>query len=703
MADWKSLQVQVPGKDLLEPVANVLETLLIFLDVLQTILSTIKVFLVDFGNPLRALVDALIKLIQELFLSLKATGVFALYHIPNPIPDPNFDLNRGYDAFVNTFKASLFDSKDFNRPQPRPGSVKGGFILLEVDATNVYALLGRIKQLLRFFSREFSTPRYAAPNNIKVAPIGPDGDPILSVAAVFQNAPIEAVSVSWTLPTTSETPDPGFSDLVSRVANEFVPASYLIEKSKTINPAVETVQVSDLKDSSKAGECEYIRDVPTAGGDIVKKRELLKDDNDELVIKFTQYIVLNQASVTALLGQLGTFRYIDTDIEADTTYYYRVRAFSGKLDVTGDQINWGEPEYMDGYESPRLRWPAQGSDSDSIVIAGKPTGTVSIRVPTPIPNFDVVENLKRIFQAAFTCDFHRLLSESEDATDADNIGKSSLARQASAIADFEAQIQVSQILAAEAQLGFADAIVSLGDQEFPWENRSVRRQAARLADFMASALMEAGTSPLENFRSLMQTNDPYFSGEAADLEEAVFTLTDRESSQEDKARILVRAYTDAGFREGLLGVVNFLLNFTMSGTSPDWIAVNPLRDIIPWSGQLIYELLDKVQALVDGFNGVISEINNFIDLLSQKIATLERTLEFLISILNFIESLQLSVSILAVPEIDGDATDWVRAVDTAGGTVPPRGPGGYSGGVALAYVAPNVTAFKTAFSIIFGV
>jgi hypothetical protein len=153
----------------------------------------------------------------------------------------------------------------------------------------------------------------------------------------------------------------------------------------------------------------------------------------------------------------------------------------------------------------------------------------------------------------------------------------------------------------------------------------------------------------------------------------------------------------------MLEVVNFLKSFTLAGTPPDWVSVNPLRDIIPWSGQLLYELLDKIQGLVDAFAGVSDEISNFIDMLSQKIATLERTLEFLISILNFIEGLQLGAFILSVPEIEGDATAWISAVDTATGTVPNRGPGGYSSGVALAYVGADILAFKTAFQVIFGV
>ena len=701
MADWKSFVIEVPGKDLLEPVRNVLETLLIFLDVLQTILDTIKVFLVDFGNPLRALVEALIRLIEELFLALKATGAQALFHVPDPFNDPNFDLNRGYDAFPNVFKASLFDAKDFNRPQPRPGSTRGGFVLLMIQADSVVGLIARLNQLLRFFSKELTAPRYEAPNNFKVSPVGSSGDPLLSVASVFAEAPIKSVSLTWTLPTTAETPDPGFTDLVSRVANEFIPAKYLIEKSVEINPSAELIDIADIKSPTSAGEVEFTRAVPTAGGDVVNKKERLRDTYEEPVVKFTEYIVLDETAVTSLLGQLGTFRYIDSDVAANKTYYYRVRAFSGDLDMAGTQINWGDPEYAGSREVKHVVWPSAGGDPEDTVVPGKPTGIVSVRIPSAIPDFDVVENLNRVFQASFSLDFHRQLLQGSDPNLPSNIGKSSLTKQASAIADLGFSSLVAEINSVSEGRGVAEALTLLPDLDFPWEERAVRKQAARLADAVASAMMETGSDPLESFRSLMQTNQSLLG--SSSLKEAVFSLTELEGTDVEKATILIQASTDSAFRTALLDVINLLKSFTLGGAPPDWISFNPLRDIIPWSGQLLYQLLDTVQALVDAFNGVISEINNFIDLLQQKIATLERTLEFLISILDFIESLQFGAYILNVPEIDGSATDWAREVDTAQGTIPNTGPEGYSGGVALAYVGADITAFKTAFQIIFGI
>lgn len=698
MADWKALQIEVPGKELLAPTATVLEQLLILLEVLKTILNTIKVFLIDFGNPIRALVDALISLIEELFLSLKATGIYGLFHVPNPADDPNFENHRGFDAFTEVFKASLFDSKDPNRPQPRQGSTVGGFVLLVVTADAPFGLLGKIKQLLKFFNREFSSPRYEAPQNLKAAPLGPGGDPILSISDVFKINP-EKIGLTWDLSTSSETPDNGFNDVISRVANEFVPSNFLIEKS-TINPSAEVIDVGDIKNASVAGKVEQGIVKSVAGtSSQVTQRQLLRDTNDDLVIKFTKYIVIDSFLISSLIGQLGRMRWVDDDVEPDTTYYYRVRAFSGDLALTDDgQIDFAPPAKTQGRSEPCVKWPSRSDEPEAECVMGKASGIVAIRVPAPlsVATFDVVENLRRVFQAAFTCDFHRFYNANAGSV----TGEGSLAKLAGGAARYYAHDLVVTIQGAPGDT-IPAKVFNLPSLEFPWEARSIRRQSARLADSLASAMLEGGSSSVETFRSLMQAVGPVL--QESTLEGAVFALTETEDiTDDDQASVFLTAYGDETFRESLLEVVNFLKAFAGGGTPPDWVALSPLRDIVPWSGEIIYSLLDKIQSLVDAFNGVAKELNDFIDLLTRKIDTLERLLESLVSILDFIESLQIGAYALVVPEVSGTAVDWVRVVDEAGGTRPPSGPGGYSGGVALSYVASDITAFKTAFSVIFG-
>ncbi len=724
MAEWKTFEIQVPGKDLLEPVRNVLETPLIFLEVLKAILDTIKTFLVDFGNPIRALVEALIALIEELFLSLKTSGVFAYYDIPDPLQDPNFVQHLGgYQAFVERFKGSLFDSKDFNRPQPRAGSTQSGFVLIMVDASSPYALINRVKTLLAFFGKEFTSPQYAAPENVRAIPVGDDGDPILAVADVFSKGPIQSIQVQWTLPTTVETPDPGFSDIVTRMAAEFIPASYLIERAE-VNPAATILDISDLGTADACGLVQYNRETEfeLRPGERTVTKETLYDEQGEPVIKFQKYTVVTGTDLANILGQLGRFRYIDTDVEFDKTYYYRVRAFSGDLSMSGDQVVFPTSVDQLSFTIERgpgiFRWP--GPSGDEAVVMGKASGIVSATIPTDVGDFDVIETLRRLFQAAFSLDFHIALDADaqfdaeglplNEGTANSQVGKGSLSNLAGPTAAFES-LPVLNILASGATVNeaFQPNEITGEPPEMPWQNYSVRKQSARLSDVVTSAMLESGSSSVTDFRDLMRGSYPRGIpedvGTASTIEELVYALTevdDEGNVSVSTVELYNNSYGNAVARLNILIAIQYIKNFTLGGTPPNWISVVPLRDIVPWSGQMLYDLLDKIQALLDAFNGVMDEIKNFIDLLERKIDALERFLEFLINILDFIESLQVGAYLLSVPSTSGTVHDWAYLVDTATGTKPPLNAGGYSAGVAFAYVAPDISAFQTAFSTIFG-
>lgn len=748
---WQSFVIEVPGKDFLEPIRDILETLLIYLEILKALLDTIKTFLIDFGNPIKALVEALLRLIEELLLTLKVSGFFGYFDIPNPVNDPNFDqVFGGFEAFTERFKGSLFDTRDFNRPQPRQGSTKSGFVLLVVDASTIFGLIRLIKQLLRFFGKAFSSPRYEAPANFKVIPVGDDGDPILAVASIFSKE-IEAIQLQWTLPTTAETPDPGFSDLVTKVAAEFVPPSFLIERAEIaptqpLNLATgaepNQVNLAILTDPDAVGLAEFDREtdftVQGQPGRRVVRREPLRDDTGEQVIKFQKYILIDGVEVTNILGQLGRFRYIDTDIKIGQTYYYRVRPYSGDLDVVEltngkSFVNFKQPDppgFNVEFPYPTMRWPSKTGNDE--VVMGKPTAILQGIVPKTIPGFDVIEDLRRLFQTAFSLDFH-LPPDSEaefnefgepiNDTSPIQVGRGSLLNLAGVLAAFRSFPIIGLLAEAEAagQSLQEDNPVTGEPTEMPWQTFTVRRQSARLADAVAMAMLEVGgENALLTFRDFMQgpfprgvptTPELLQQGPGTgpmpnpNLEKVVFSFTfvDEDGKTDLPAvKRYLEGYTDVVFRLNVLTVINFLKSFTLGGAPIDWISIVPLRDIIPWSGQLIYDILDAIQKLLNAFQGVLDEIRAFIELIERKIDALERFIEYLIQILNFIDSLQVGAFVLNVTGIVGDATEWANIVDTAGGDRPTNDPGGYSAGIALAYVAPNVEAFEKAFGIIFG-
>lgn len=744
MADWKSFQIEVPGKDFLEPVRQILETLLVFLEILKTILNTIKTFLVDFGNPIKALVLALIKLIEELFLALKATGVFAYFDIPDPTVDPNFDrFYGGFQAFTERFKGSLYDTKDFNRPQPR-SSTTSGFVLMVVDASDIMTLVMRVKQLLRFFGKSFTSPRYEAPANFKVIPVGAAGDPIFAVASVYTEGPIEAIQLQWTLPSSAETPDPGFSDVVGQMAAEFVPPNFVIEKSVDVNPSSAKIDLGELGSDTATGIVEYDQPVNVdtklasrfakRDGAQVLARAILRDDAGEPVIKFQQYLKVGVG--LDVLGQLGRFRYIDTDVQKDKTYYYRVRPYSGSLDINeaGKKLNnmpTSPAQLAAGVEGNSqqrfFKWPSASADDE--VVMGKPTGIIRTTLPPDMGDFDVVENLRRLFKTCFSLDFHLPLPATTPGgnvpqfdgsgaplgdTPANFVGRGSLVNQAGQLAAFEGQL-VLEMLAGLDSPGQAFDGEGLTPVTMPWQRSNVRRQSARIADGIASALLQAGGTNVQTFRDFMrgplprgpiETNEGNLAGEST-LEDIVFAFTTPEDEEENDPIVLTtfqNAYfADAPLRQNLLVVIQFLKSFTLGGAPVDWISIAPLRDIVPWAGQFLYDILDKIQALIDAYKGFLDEILAFIELIERKINALEKFIQFLIDILNFIESLQFGVYLLAVNGLSGDASSWVSEIDNAGGDIPPSGPGGYSAGIGLAYVAADPGPFVAAFSILFGV
>jgi hypothetical protein len=763
VADWQAIVIQVPGKDFLEPVREVLETLLVYLEILKALLETIKTFLIDFGNPIKALVEALLALIQELLNALKVSGFFAYFDIPDPTIDPNFDsVFGGFDAFTERFKGSLYDTKDFNRPQPRQGSTKSGFVLLVVEAEAVFGLLKLIKQLMRFFGKDFSSPRYEAVGNFKALPVGDSGDPILAVTSIFTTE-IEAIQLSWTLPSSQETPDPGFSDVVTKMAAEFVPPSFLVERSdvaptRPLNASsgseFSPINLAVLHDPDLTGVVEYDRTteftVQGFPGKRVKRREGLIDDQAEPIIKFNKYTLIDGVEVESILGQLGTFRYIDTDVEIGKTYFYRVRPYSGPLDLvelTNGQsfLNWAQadpPGFNPELGTFVMKWPSK--DPEDPIIMGKPTAILSVTIPKTIPDFDVIEVLKRLFQTAFSLDFQLPLAEDaefgDDGLPINNtspiqVGRSSMMNLAGMLGAFQSFPIIGLLAGVEAvgpsipeeDFENLDTTNSTLEQDpitgravdMPWQKASVRRQSARLALAVAGALLEAGENALVSFRDYMQ--GPFPSGTpttpellqqgappslipSPNLEKVIFSFTfvdEDDHTDVPTARRYVEGYADPIFRLNVLTVINFLKSFTLGGVPPDWISIVPLRDIIPWSAQIIYDILDAIQKLLNAFQGVIDEIRAFIDLLIRKIDAMERFIEFLIEILNFIDSLQVGAYILSATGITGDASEWANIVDSAGGDRPPSRPGGYSAGVAFGYVAIDVAAFEAAFNIIF--
>jgi hypothetical protein len=707
MADWKALEIKIPGKDQLEGVRSTLEALVVFLEIIKALLNTISLFLIDFGNPIRPIVMALLAVIQQLFESLKRTGLYGYFDIPDPTRDPNFDLYKGgYQAFTERFKASLFDSKDPYRPQPLAGSMQSGFVLIVADATTVFGLLRLMKILLRFFGKEITAAKYVAPANARIFPAGTKPgatggtniDPILQVASVF-GFDLKGFALEWTLATQQYPPDPGFNDLVASVSSELIPQKWLIEKTSRSGGPVPMTATSETNFEDKRGKA-------------ISREVIVRDEQGDVFRQFQDYIVIDPTSSTSVfsLFQLGKFRYLDSEVEKDTTYYYRIRAFSGPLVVSDGSIDFPAPE-VDATSGELIqRWPS--SDPNDPVVMGRPSPILTCRLPNIPANFDVISILEATFKMAFAIGFQLPLaadSQFDDTglpingTSSSEVGKGSLTNIGGAL---------SRVLPMSYPVPVTADPTTKEYPDVPQNYLSVKLVSSQLAQQVGSSLLE-NSAMLQPLRDLYQGGIPRqiptegnFRENNTSIQAMVLAFNDIPSTfpqtyEVDVYTTYTAAYSDVNTRLNLLDAVNFIKSFTLGGTPVDWVSISLLRDIIPWSGQFIYDLLNRIDALADAFKSAVDEIKAYIDAVTRKIDVLERFIKYLIELLNYLDSFSAGFYFLNVPSTSEGIPGWIKAIDNAGGTKPSSGPGGYSAGVALAYAGTDVSSFATAFGLIF--
>jgi hypothetical protein len=793
-ATWEGFSISLPGQDLLEGVRGALETLLVFLEIAKAILETIKAFLIDFGNPLIAILEALIALILDLFKSLQQTGLYAYYDIPDPFKDPNWKrLSGGFQAFKQRWKGSLLDVRDAKRPQPVSGVLAGGFFLFVVDADGPLAIVQLVKSVLSFFKdpTRFIAPQYPAPVHVKAIPLKPgSADPVLSIADMFSSQ-VTDLALEWQLPGTVPTGDVGFAGVTSQIVQNFRVPNWLIEVgydapttpiliepdpvTGQFDPGVMSKTLVNGKTTGRVIQTTTTQFTdPRNLGNTFTGQSALTDEFGDPIIKMAFYVVVD-GFATFLASELGKVRFVFSNVPRDKDLYFRVRAFFGTLNTsplanapsaTGGSyvtLNWKSPlisHQSDGSGVRYLPWPANPSSTQMSM--GKPSAMIHAKLSS-IPNIDVIGDLTAIFEAAFALNFHVPLPPAVQQTDSKgnpindsrgnpiyvpqfdsagnplppltdaNIGQGSMQSLAGSVAGttFSAPTITSYA-------DFQPDPVTNELPQMPWQTSSVKRQSKKLAIRFANLLMEQGGPMLQAFKTLMRgpmpagpvsiSWPPPGGGTPAVpnyLEQLVlsFTLVTpvppalpanttpavTEAAGEVLADTSVsfatadaysKAFNDAPTRRNILAAVNFLNSLNYQGTPPDWINVS-LLDLIPWSGQILYDLIAKIQALVDAYKGVTKEISDFISMLERKINTLEQFIEYLISILNFLLNLEVGFYLLPVPFIEGDVSAWLATIDNAGGTVPPSGPSGYTAGVCIAYLAPDVTGIASAFKLLF--
>lgn len=235
---WGTIEFVTP--DFLEPVRDAVNTfftvLINILNILLAVLEVLKVFIGAFLDPIVALIEALLDLIQQILNDLRNAGLYIHgdFYI---IKGPDFkELRGGFQAYEQRMITRLVDKRDPNRPNISNFSTCiAVFLYTGVDVSNIQRIMRLLQGILQLFNRK--APKFRTVGqvvNVR-AQYGLDGASVLTFKqGLFQpfkvggSSPFNAVNLTWNM-----APVPG--NFLTNFA-QFAPTGFIIDIATVRDP-----------------------------------------------------------------------------------------------------------------------------------------------------------------------------------------------------------------------------------------------------------------------------------------------------------------------------------------------------------------------------------------------------------------------------------------------------------------------------------
>jgi hypothetical protein len=331
MASWNTLSLKF---DPLAPLKPPLQAVLVILEVveaiLEALLAIIKAFLLDFGNPLKALIALLLAAIRAIINQLKATG-FSILVVHPDFSRQDFaqillSASGSYPRFESKVVSKFYDSSDVFRPQYPPGSSVAMFVFY-IGTDSPGDLITQLFALLRLINTPAVLSALPAPVSVKVNPVRKSGSPVANFAGLFDSKETlnDQLVVEWQMPTNPGGSGAfGFVNAMTSFYNSFRFPNFIVERSET--PQGELVQ-SEVNTPVAGKQIKQITTKYKLASPETKVS--VKEPNGTVYRNFKKKIKVSGADL-AEGAFVGTYRYIDKDgLKPGTPYYYRVRAYFG--------------------------------------------------------------------------------------------------------------------------------------------------------------------------------------------------------------------------------------------------------------------------------------------------------------------------------------------------------------------------------------
>jgi hypothetical protein len=340
MSKW--LNASINTKEFVEPIrdglTSALQALQLAEKVVELVLDFVKTFLIGLTSPIKAVLLLLLALIRKLIATINATGLSFLAVIPNTsLPTINAQLASvygGYDAFERTVVNKLTDQTDVNAPKYTKGS--SAFMLIGYISVTDFRRIYEFINTLRYL---YNTPSSAwlnlpSPVNLTVKSVDQAGALLATFKDLFSGSKSNSLVLQWEMQADSSGSNvPGFFNSTASIINSYRYPYFLIERTQVnvdgIPGKLLTVKVNNAA-QGKLNESiyeQYGLQSPPATESIKEK------DNSTEYRFFEKRIKYDDTFRGGALGFLSNnYTYIDTDVVAGQSYYYRVSAYSGEID-----------------------------------------------------------------------------------------------------------------------------------------------------------------------------------------------------------------------------------------------------------------------------------------------------------------------------------------------------------------------------------
>lgn len=151
-ADIDLTKLLEPIQPVLDTVDGVLELLIDTLNILQSVLETIKAFIVGLLDPIRSLVEAIINEIRAFIEDLRNLGAYLYLGDTALVKYPYQGLVGGYPAFQRRMLTAYVDTSDPKRPEfSNSSAVLSVYFYLSVQVTDLYKIIELVVAICRFF------------------------------------------------------------------------------------------------------------------------------------------------------------------------------------------------------------------------------------------------------------------------------------------------------------------------------------------------------------------------------------------------------------------------------------------------------------------------------------------------------------------------------------------------------------------------